>query len=120
MPKDEPTSHKKSHKKEKKKLKSVCVDTDQPVDASKAGVPSPPLSRPEEKAIAAFGALVNKDAVPHETVPFVAGRDHSRYVMFRCASRHRRMPLLQSLKPYSYLKPVIIFTSQYSDCRWPM
>ena len=91
MPKDEPTSHKKSHKKEKKKLKSVYVDTDQQIDSSKAGLPHTPPSRPEEKAVAGSDALVNEDAVPQRTAPFLGGRDNSRYVMLRCAGMHHRI-----------------------------
>lgn len=85
MPKDEPTSHNKSHKKEKKKLKSVYVDTDQQIDSSEAGLPNPPPSRPEEKAVAGSDALVNEDADSHRTAPSLGGRENFRYVVFRCA-----------------------------------
>ena len=91
MPKDEPTSHIKSHKKEKKKLKSVYVDTDQQINSSKAGLPHPPPSRLEEKAVAGSDALVNEDADSHRMAPSLGGRDNSRYVMFRCAGMHRRI-----------------------------
>lgn len=105
MPKDEPTSHKKSHKKKGKKLKPVDIDTDQPIDALKAGSPHPPISGPEEKAIAASGALVDEVAVPISMVPSVGGRDNSRYAMSRCTCINRRILSLQLVKPFSCLMP---------------
>jgi hypothetical protein len=119
MPKDELTSHKKSHKKEKKKLKPVYIDTDQPIDALKAGSPHPPISRPEEKAIAGSDALVNEIAVPNSMVPSVGGRDNSRYAMFRCTCRNRRILLLHLVKPFSCLMPADIITSHHVHVTGP-